>query len=116
MNQVKLSGTLTRDPFKADKGWVGATLAVVKPGTTYALWVSLYVPSGEASKMIGKLHKDDILTVEGELDEGKDKDGVKKLQVKVLNASLGSERHIERSRQTSDEATRINDSDLPDWD
>lgn len=113
MNQVKLSGTLTRDPFKADKGWVGATLAVPKAGTTYSLWVSLYVPSGEAAKMIGKLHKDDILTVEGELDEGKDKDGAKKMQVKVLAASLGTERHVERARQTADDSLGISDDDIP---
>lgn len=78
-NRVELVGTLTNDVYTSPKGWAGATLAVGKAGTTYKTWVRLYAPAGVDLK--GK--KEDSLRIIGEIDEGKDKDGNKVLQVKV---------------------------------
>src|SRR6185503_8441938 len=86
MNEVKLTGTLTKEPYQAAKGWVGATLAVKKTGTDYTLWVNLYAPAGDAAKAFFGAQKNEHFSIEGELDESKDKDGNKRLQVKVLRA------------------------------
>jgi hypothetical protein len=50
--------------------------------------VSLYAPKGSAADTFRGFKEGDEIEVKGELDEGKDKDGNKKLQVKVLSAHI----------------------------
>jgi hypothetical protein len=107
-NTVRITGTLTKDPYVAAKGWVGATLAVKKAGTDYAVWVSLYAPSGDAANSLKNASSSDRLTIEGELDEGKDKDGNKKLQVKVIRATQAAAPVAKR-----EESVFITDEDIP---
>ena len=82
MNNVKLTGRLTKAPFFADKGWVGCTLAVDQEGTDFKLWVPLFVPKTWAAQF-QNLSGDEVFTIEGMLDAKKDKT----LQVKVLTAA-----------------------------
>jgi hypothetical protein len=83
MNEVRISGTLTREPYKSPKGWMNATLAVNRAGTDFKLWVSLYVPAN-LSKAFDGAQKNEAFEVVGELDETKDQQGVKKMQVKAI--------------------------------
>lgn len=104
MNKVQLTGTLTKEPYQAAKGWVGATLAVKKSGTDYSLWVSLYAPSGEVAKAFFGAQKNEMFTIEGELDETKDKDGKKLLQVKVSSASrVTAQKNVHNLHITDDD-------------
>lgn len=106
MNEVKLSGTLTKAPYFADKGWASCTLAISRPGTTFSLWVPLYVPSKIAPEL-KKLAITDVLEVIGEIDQTKDK----KLQVKVTGLKI-TKGAAPVTRQW-DAGTEITDSDIP---
>ena len=106
MNKVQLTGTLTKEPYQAAKGWVGATLAVKKSGSDFNLWVGLYAPSGDAAKAFAGAQKNEAFHVEGELDETKDKDGKKFLQVKVISANrVTAQKNVHN--------VHIDDSDIP---
>ena len=106
MNQVKISGTLTKAPYFADKGWCAGTLAVEKPGSTYKLWVPFYCPAAVAESLKGAQANEGFI-LEGELDEGK-RDDKKFLQLRVKKAT--PERGAKRDVMAE---THITDDDIP---
>jgi len=106
MNKVQLTGTLTKEPYQAAKGWVGATLAVKKSGTDFKEWIPLYVPSGDAAKAFAGAQKNEVFHVEGEWDSKKDDQGNVKAQVKVFSASrVTGQKNVHN--------VEITDSDIP---
>jgi hypothetical protein len=105
MNEVRISGTLTKEPYKSAKGWMSATLAVSKSGTDFKLWVNLYVPAN-LSKALDGAQKNEAFEVVGELDETKDQQGNKRMQVKA--------QRINRAAPVnSSDAGFITDEDIP---
>lgn len=106
MNEVKLKGKLTKAPWFADKGWASCTLSVTRPGTTFSLWVPLYVPSKLAPDL-KKMAITDDLEVIGELDQKKDKT----FQVKVTGIKITA--GAAPVARKWDEGTGITDDDIP---
>jgi len=109
MNEVRISGTLTKEPYKSAKGWMAATLSVAKTGTDYKLWVNLYIPAGDAAKALEGAQKNEAFEVTGELDETKDQQGVKKIQVKVRAIKRASP----ATKPVSVDNGYVTDDDIP---
>ena len=114
MNQVKLQGQLVKEPYFASKGWAAVIIALPKEGTTFKTWINLFFPE-QAAKALKAFDKGDTVTVEGSLEDNKDKDGNRSIQVPVSRISGGGESRASAPapKRAWDAGTEIGDDDLP---
>lgn len=102
MNSLTIEGTLTKAIYRSEKGWAAFTLSVPKKGSSFSVWVPVYVPSDVAASIESlKMGAKSVLVVEGELDQKKDKT----LQVKAKSIKV----------KPWDAGTEITDEDIPEF-
>ena len=106
MNETRVSGKLTKAPWFSEKGWASCTIAIPREGTTFSIWVPVYVPA-KLAPQLKNLMLTDVVEVVGELDQTKEK----KLQIKALGISVT--KGAAPVARTWDEGTGITDEDIP---
>lgn len=105
-NIVEIEGTLTKEPYFAEKGWCAGTLAV--GDGDFRPWVQWYCPAAKAAVFEGA-QRNEAFAIKGKLAQKKDKS----LQVEVIEArplAVNSKGEVKRPGNTN---TQIDDSDLP---